>query len=100
MAGAPPRPRKVIGIASRFHPAPRRRGGGMAALSARAAAGDAGAGVLTSRVDLAKDRNGVAGIAWKHKGGVILECQRCSGGRRNWMRTGALPTTGYMSPME
>src|SRR5262249_10808922 len=30
-------------------------------------------GVKHALVDLAKDRNGVAGIGWKHEGGVILD---------------------------
>src|SRR5262249_17995542 len=30
-------------------------------------------GVKRALVDLAKDRNGVAGIRWKHEGGVILD---------------------------
>src|SRR5262252_4774764 len=30
-------------------------------------------GVKRALVDLAKDRNGVAGIGWKHEGGVILD---------------------------
>jgi hypothetical protein len=30
-------------------------------------------GVKYALVDLAKDRNGVAGIGWKHEGGVILD---------------------------
>jgi hypothetical protein len=55
-------------------------------------------GVNHALVDLAKDRDGVAGIGWKHEGGVILTGVSNASSVPGSMQTATEQSSGAANP--